>query len=87
MWKSAVCIIIRRTKKVAKSYLYDSLSSGDLENLTLPALTVAKLDVDNFGVSEPQKIATATDCKTAFKTNLRKSCVGEKVGRELTWGI
>ena len=35
------------------SYLYDSLSSGDFEDLTLPALTVAKLDIDNLGVPEP----------------------------------
>ena len=54
--KSAVCIIILRTNiAAANPYLYDSLSASDLEDLTLPVLSVAKLDVDNFGVSEPQK--------------------------------
>ena len=54
--KSAVCIIILRTNiAAADPYLYDSLSASDLEDLTLPVLSVAKLDVDNFGVSEPQK--------------------------------
>ena len=48
-------ITIRRTNQDAVSYLYDSLPSSDFEDLTLPALTVAKLDVDNLGVSESQK--------------------------------
>jgi len=34
-----------------KSYLDDGLSSSDLENLTLPALSITKLDVDDLRIS------------------------------------
>ena len=34
-----------------ETYLYDGLSSGDLENLTLSGLSVSKLDVDDLGIS------------------------------------
>ena len=38
-----------------KSYLNDGLSSSDLENLTLPGLSITKLDVDDLRISSSSK--------------------------------
>ena len=70
------------------TYLYDGLLTSDLEHLTLPGLSVAKLHVDDLGVPE-QKWSKRSKCERSFLDVTAECQVvqdEEEIGR-LTWGI
>ena len=55
LYNNSQCLLLRWCPQLQLkylAYLYDGLSTGDLEDLTLSVLAVAKLHVDDLGVPE-----------------------------------
>mmetsp|Transcript_8763 Transcript_8763/g.12022 ORF Transcript_8763/g.12022 Transcript_8763/m.12022 type:complete len:403 (-) Transcript_8763:296-1504(-) len=63
--------------------LHDGLLAGDLENLTLPDLTVAKLDVDDLRISKRQGKQVSTRMVAG---DFISGLAGGGRPAELTWG-